>query len=530
MSKLDKAIASLESVASIGEQHFHETDEQARSLLQRARVRVSTTGDATIAVFAGATGSGKSSLVNAVVGEEIARVAPTRPTTSSPLAISSRDVGASLDVLDIPHRYISPAAPENLVLVDLPDIDSTEEANRREAARLIKQADVLVWVLDPQKYADAVVHEDYLRTMTEHVKVMLVLVNQIDKVPATEREGLLKDVTALLAREGLKLDVQPVSAVTGEGVAALRERLADMAAKKRAGLERISADIRTYAAGYQGRIENEGGSEPRSRKLADFSPVARKIAKGAGANIVIDAAGASYIRRGKKSTRWPLTRWIGSKVDPLARLHLGSFKKKEISVEGEQAIGASSVRASASARSAASAAVRRYTEDASADVPRPWRRDILGDSQAHTDTLLDSCDQIIQQTDLGQNAHPLWWRLVNLLQWLSTLAAIAGLVWLLLIHFGEWLKIQLPDPPMISIVPLPALMLVGGLVLCLLLSLLSSVFIKRGAKRLRKRITKDMTASITREARGHILDPLEASLKDYAQLWADLAYLKKVQL
>ena len=88
MSKLDKAIASLESAAAVGER-LHETDEQARSLLQRARTRLNDTNDATIAVFAGATGSGKSSLVNAVVGEEIARVAPTRPTTSVPLAISS---------------------------------------------------------------------------------------------------------------------------------------------------------------------------------------------------------------------------------------------------------------------------------------------------------------------------------------------------------------------------------------------------------------------------------------------------------
>ena len=73
-------------------------------------------------------------------------------------------------------------------------------------------------------------------------------------------------------------------------------------------------------------------------------------------------------------------------------------------------------------------------------------------------------------------------------------------------------------------------MFIGGLLLCLLLSLASSALIKRGAKRLRGRITKDMTASITREARGHILDPLEASLKDYAKLWSDISLLKKVQL
>ena len=529
MTKLDKAIVSLENVVTASERHFHEDDVKGHSLIERATARLNNTDVMTLAVFAGATGSGKSSLVNALVGEEIARVAPTRPTTSVPLAISSRDVGASLDAFYIPQRHISQSVPQDLVLVDLPDIDSTEEKNRTEAARMIEQADVLVWVLDPQKYADAVVHEDYLRHMTEHVKVMLVVVNQIDKVLEGERWGLLNDVRSLLAREGLKLDVLPVSAHTGEGVDTLLKSLGAMAAKKKAGLERVTADMRTYAVSYCERIYSQDGKEPHGEKLPDFTPVARKIAKGAGANIVIDAASASYIRRGKKSTRWPLTRWIGSKTDPLARQHLTGLNKKENTVDGEGAVGLSSVRAPESARNTASAAVRRYVENASSGLPRTWRRDVLEESRGNTDSLLDACDLIIQKTDLGQEAHPLWWRLVNLMQWLSTVTAIAGFVWLLLIHFSEWLKIQLPDPPMYSIFPLPALMLIGGVLLCLLLSLASSALIKVGAKRLRSRITKEMTFSITRQAREGILQPLEASLQDYANLWGDLSALQKVR-
>ena len=54
---------------------------------------------------------------------------------------------------------------DGLVLLDLPDHDSTEVSHHLEMDRLIKYADLLVWVLDPQKYADAAIHDRYIRPM-----------------------------------------------------------------------------------------------------------------------------------------------------------------------------------------------------------------------------------------------------------------------------------------------------------------------------------------------------------------------------
>ena len=54
------------------------------------------------------------------------------------------------------------ASLRGLVLLDLPDFDSIEEAHRLEVDRLLRLVDLVVWVLDPQKYADRVVHEQYL--------------------------------------------------------------------------------------------------------------------------------------------------------------------------------------------------------------------------------------------------------------------------------------------------------------------------------------------------------------------------------
>ena len=53
-------------------------------------------------------------------------------------------------------------ALRGLVLLDLPDFDSVEARHRLEVDRLLRLVDLVVWVLDPQKYADRVVHQQYL--------------------------------------------------------------------------------------------------------------------------------------------------------------------------------------------------------------------------------------------------------------------------------------------------------------------------------------------------------------------------------
>jgi hypothetical protein len=59
-------------------------------------------------------------------------------------------------------------ACEGVVLLDLPDHDSTEVSHHLEVDRLVQLADLLVWVLDPQKYADAAIHDRYLKPLASH--------------------------------------------------------------------------------------------------------------------------------------------------------------------------------------------------------------------------------------------------------------------------------------------------------------------------------------------------------------------------
>ena len=58
-----------------------------------------------------------------------------------------------------------------LVLLDLPDHDSTVLEHQHEVDRLVDLVDLLVWVVDPQKYADEALHENYLRRLSGHAAV-----------------------------------------------------------------------------------------------------------------------------------------------------------------------------------------------------------------------------------------------------------------------------------------------------------------------------------------------------------------------
>ena len=68
------------------------------------------------------------------------------------------------------------------MLLDLPDFDSIQAGHRLEVDRLLRLVDLVIWVTDPQKYADQVIHEQYLRTFHRHVDSTVVVLNQADRL------------------------------------------------------------------------------------------------------------------------------------------------------------------------------------------------------------------------------------------------------------------------------------------------------------------------------------------------------------
>ena len=145
-------------------------------------------GPMLVAVF-GPTGSGKSTILNALAGREVSPAGVIRPTTRAPVVWCRRGHA---------HRYAAGAFAEALVveddhpllasmtIVDTPDLDSYADENRRRAERILAIADVGVFVTTPQRYADAVPWE-VMRRLAERGLPLTFVMNRLSRRAAGSR-------------------------------------------------------------------------------------------------------------------------------------------------------------------------------------------------------------------------------------------------------------------------------------------------------------------------------------------------------
>ncbi|MFC6086128.1 YfjP family GTPase [Sphaerisporangium aureirubrum] len=289
---LDDRLGALAEAVELAEGRLEAAQVgRARAVVERAGVRRGLSVDHTVVALAGATGSGKSSLFNALSGTSLSTVGVTRPTTSAAQAAmwDPEGSGGLLDWLEVPRRHAVDGdadALSGLVLLDLPDHDSIELAHRLEVDRLVEVVDLLVWVLDPQKYADAAVHERYLRRLRRHQDVMVIVLNQVDRLSPTAADRCLADLRRLLEEDGLSgVPVVATSVTTGAGLDELRTTLVKRVSDRRAWAARLAADVGT-AADALAAGAGEGGT-------ADGSMIAVPARTGAAA-----AAGGSAAAEG----------------------------------------------------------------------------------------------------------------------------------------------------------------------------------------------------------------------------------------
>jgi GTP-binding protein EngB required for normal cell division len=230
---------------------------EAETLLRRSGERMRMSASHTVVALAGGTGSGKSSLFNALAGANFSPAGVMRPTTKHSHACVWGMEGAAplLDWLSVQrrHRYARASALDEgeasltgLLLLDLPDHDSVVTGSAALVDRLVKLVDMLVWVLDPLKYADAAVHRRYLVPLAGHAAVTMVVLNQVDTLSPDQAADCEADLRRLLDAEGLtETSILVTSALTGAGLDELRLSLATAVATRRAAVDRIAADIDT---------------------------------------------------------------------------------------------------------------------------------------------------------------------------------------------------------------------------------------------------------------------------------------------
>jgi len=233
---------------------------EAEATCKRLRERLDLGVDHTVVALVGGTGSGKSSLFNALAQMDFAGVGVIRPTTSEATAcVWGAGAAALLDWLGIGHEYWIQRdsvleehikALRGLILIDLPDVDSSSPGHRKVVNRVLPLADLLVWVTDPQKYADRRLHDTYLVPLQGQDSSIAVVLNQVDTLDEDAIPKVVDDLAKRLSDDGLKNGViRPTSALRGDGVTEVRELLIDSTTRRTTGARRASAELRQVASG-----------------------------------------------------------------------------------------------------------------------------------------------------------------------------------------------------------------------------------------------------------------------------------------
>ena len=463
--------------------------DDAEGVLKRAGERLRLSSGHTVVALRGGTGSGKSTLFNALAGATFSPPGVTRPMTRHVHACVWGMQGAAplLDWLGVQrrHRYARASVLDSgesdldgLILLDLPDHDSVLTASMAAVDRLSKLADMVIWVLDPQKYADAAVHNRYLIPLAGHAAVFTVVLNQIDNLLPQQTRDCEEDLRRLLDHEGLMdAPVYPVSARTGEGLGELRALLTETVARGRAVTDRIAADVDAMIGGFTvydgpqvapdtvvGVVAaplaaplpaDEGQPKPASlppwelseedqaeaipvpvpsrppwedatpdggrRDAADQStsvprePAARLVDAFAQAAGLNAVAQAMAGARAAQAAR--LTGW------PPGRL----LRRRRDPVAAGAARLAGDASVGQAQQSEVDNALTAFADTLGADLPEPWAASLRAAARCNAGLVPQALASAVRAA-AGESspAPPGWWRLVTVWQWLLAALAVAG--------------------------------------------------------------------------------------------------------
>ena len=584
-SPFARSVASLKDAISYGEGRVPETVLlDAAETLERLSQRRELSTEHTVIGFFGATGSGKSTLFNAIAGQNIALSAPTRPTTSTVQAAIWEAEGSEelLDWLGIDKRVYPQtqalaaegeategnkatggvAAPNTvtepapglfnrirravggrgemrtrtggLILLDMPDFDSVTTANRDLAARMMRYVDVLVWVVDPQKYADAVIHRDFMVPLAASGAQALCVLNQADKLAPAEVPAVLASLTRLLQAEGTEAHLLAapiaVSARTGEGVDVLRDLLAQVAAAKSLSLQRTDAQLHATASQLRTYAGGEGTVLAGAYALEAEQKLAKACYTSSQAEQVLQAATASYRRAAGQHTGWILTRWMSRlKADPLRRLHLGQQDETKSASKAEKSSGmlgsdsenapelvASSLPPLSAAQKAGMAnAVRQYSKQMAARIDEPWKRSMKEAALSREAELPELLERDMVRIDYGLGRTRAPWVIFNALQWIALLSALVGVGWLTLISGMAYLQIQLPPAPTPegSPVPLPTLLLLLGVLLGIASAGVGRLLTAMGSRYYARKLRGRLQTGVEKAVQSCVVAPVQQEAK-----------------
>lgn len=173
-----------------------------------------------LAVVGGSTGSGKSTLVNRLVGKPVTTPGVLRPTTRHPVLVCNpadidwfasdhilprlpritggTALGGTDDVFGL-RLVAADEIPAGLGVLDAPDLDSVSQTNREMAGMLMAAADLWFFVTTASRYADAVPWAALRAAVDRNAAVVIVL----NRVPPEALAEVTAHVRQMLAAERL---------------------------------------------------------------------------------------------------------------------------------------------------------------------------------------------------------------------------------------------------------------------------------------------------------------------------------------
>lgn len=499
---------ALARAVEIGRGRYREDIvDAAEAVVTKARERLRHGSRHTVVALVGPTGSGKSSLFNALAGEDISTTGVLRPTTTDTHAVVWADDASSLlDWLEIGRRHHAAADPEldGLVLLDLPDFDSTEFANRIEVDRLVELVDLLIWVVEPQKYADQSLHAGYLRPLAGHGDVMAFVLSKTDTLSAEERDDAVADFVNLLQADGIiNPPVLQASVLNGEGVEDILSVVTAAARERQAMVQRLAADIRRTAISLGhglGPAEEEPGVTPAAHDALNAG-----LGRAAGVEEAGRVVAAQYRRDAGLVTGWPPTRWLSR----LRRSPIG-----DLPMPGRSTV----------ARAEVGTALRDVGDAVAEGLPRPWDGSIRRLALGQAETVRGSLARVNTRTMRHQRAGPRWWSAVDWLQRVVGMVALAGAAWLtVLAVVGGLLQLdtEAMTPTVGDWMPLPTLLLLAGALAGVVIMWLARLAASVGGSRRAVRATAMWRDEVTRVADEDVVAPIQAALAERREL-ADL--------
>ncbi len=479
----------------------------AGELSDRAIARLRRCGEHTVVALAGATGGGKSSLFNALARMELSATGELRPVTTQPHACvwGPDDADDLLDWLGIGQRFARESALDGpdeaplhgLVLLDLPDMDSVAAGHRLEADRLLAVVDLVIWVLDPQKYADQSVHHEYLSRLATPT---VVAFNQIDRLNATDADRCLADLVRLLEQDGLPaVPVIATSAGTGAGVDELRSVLEKTVASGQAARLRLEAELDQAVDALiplvrPDLVTADGMADKEIATLVD------EFESATGGPALAAAAGRAYARRAA------LPGW---------RAGAGSDAPPAVPPADPVAVGT---------------ALRRLAARCAAGLPPPWPDRAAAAAMAGVAQVPAALGEALHRAR-PRPPRASGWIAARTLFWLALAAGITGAAWLGLHRWRPAVPlptvplaaVRLPDglPSGVSSVPVAVVLLGAGSVLALLVVLVGRPLARRRARRWQAKVQRQLRAAATDVARDRV-EPVRTVLRDYAAARAAL--------